>query len=103
MKDVETIKRNFDNSGGISKAIYRIDDKGQTVLVFFNGKEGDYDVEMITAEIKDGEIVTEFADGWRALQAQPRSAYNIVSGRGTHWKGHVKPRRGKLKKVKDAK
>lgn len=29
MKDVETIKRDFDNSGGISRAIYGIDDKGQ--------------------------------------------------------------------------
>ena len=30
MKDVKTIKRDFDNSDGISKAIYGIDDKRQT-------------------------------------------------------------------------
>lgn len=98
MKGVESISQKTDSSGGIGKAIYRVDDNGQAVLVFFSGREGRYDVEMIVIEASDGEIVTTFADGWSALRAQPKFAHDIVTRRRFSWKGDFKIVRGNLRR-----
>ena len=98
VKGVESISQKTDSSGGIGKAIYRVDDNGQAVLVFFSGGEGRYEVEMIVIEASDGEIVTNFADGWSALRAQPRFAHDIVTRKRFSWKGHFKIVRGNLRR-----
>ena len=78
----QTIKRKFGGSGGIEKAIYRVEDDKRMALVFFSGAGRIYDVEAIILTRNGAETVTEFRDGWRTHHAEEKDARYIMDKAG---------------------